>query len=238
MSTAELKVRLFAVLENNANEYWKALKAYFQAKMTKWEFDCLIFSLLGSEHLPLHNAFIKSLIRNVSSSVQPSFPSRPDSLYKRAPDQTISPPAKRQRVKHEQPPMVAGPPPKSAIVRSSRMMGRRYAAAARTSSADYLRLSHEFGGSPTLIALHNRMYKTALEAGLSDVSTESVNLMMHALEHHLKDILANCRQGGVANQAHVITARDLLTSTQTCPFLLGEDLPVNQERVLLMQEDY
>lgn len=85
------------------------------------------------------------------------------------------------------------------------------------------------------------MYKTALESGLSDVSTESVNLMMHALEHHLKDIISTAGQPSrrqPQNQPRMLTSRDLLATMQTSPYLLGEDLPVNQERILLMQEDY
>lgn len=116
------------------------------------------------------------------------------------------------------------------------------------------------------------MYKTALESGLSDVSTESVNLMMHALEvrfpsptrvslllhplcqresylfllvaseqHHLKDIISTAGQPGrrqPQNQPRVLTSRDLLATRQTSPYLLGENLPVNQERILIMQEDY
>jgi hypothetical protein len=39
-------------------------------------------------------------------------------------------------------------------------------------------------------------------------------------------------------EGNTITARDMLTMVQHRPYLLGEDLPVNQERILLVQEDY
>lgn len=45
-------------------------------------------------------------------------------------------------------------------------------------------MAHDFGGvtSPSSWALRNRMYKIAVEAGLSEITPEAVNLMTFAME--------------------------------------------------------
>ena len=43
------------------------------------------------------------------------------------------------------------------------------------------RMPHDFG-SPAMLALYARMYKIAGEAGVSDISNDSVRLMTYALE--------------------------------------------------------
>jgi len=113
-------------------------------------------------------------------------------------------------------------------------------------------MPHDFG-SPAMLALYARMYKIAGEAGVSDISNDSVRLMTYALEvillpalilehlrftlllslqHHLKDIIANCKQPkpgeGTPDRPIQVTTRDLMTTVQVSPYLLGEELPVNQ----------
>ena len=121
------------------------------------------------------------------------------------------------------------------------------------------------------------MLKTADEAGLSNISNESVHFMMRALEvslnlvvvhslnlangqahqYHLKDVIASSlpctssnrlistsvsEDGDVASQEellpftpHLISTRDLLAGIDANPHILGEHLPITQERIMVFQ---
>lgn len=47
----EVKAGLLgAVSRETADEYWNCLSAFLSAKLTKFEFDCQVYSLLGSEN--------------------------------------------------------------------------------------------------------------------------------------------------------------------------------------------
>ncbi|KAL6049132.1 Transcriptional adapter 1 [Balamuthia mandrillaris] len=259
----EAKKTLSLSLGDKAPEYWKHLKAYTQARLTKWELDCLVFSLLGEDkgigcpsfYVPLrfsscnttllfflvklHNNFIKAIIRNAYTPR----PLKPLPISRKRPPMglTASPPSKRTKTRAApKEPFIRNP-----LLRTHRVTSRH---PVRTlTPTDYLRLANDCGGLPSLLALRNRIYKTALEHGLSEVSGECVTLMMHALEHHIKDVLeiACQRKGGPmsgspsgrrSGRHRTLALRDLMAAIQTTPRVLGEDLPVNQERILLMQK--
>lgn len=270
----EVKANLFGNLSREtADDYWTCLRAFLAAKLTKYEFDCQIYAILEGrqESVALHNHLIRSLIRNAYNAV-PSF-AVPSSGLKRESDAAAgAPSAKRLKTAAAAAAKAAAAPGASSIVRT-RVAPRRPSPVVRQLGSDHLRLAHDFGGatSPSSWALRNRMYKIATEAGLTEISPEAVNLMTHAMEHHLKDILDACKRtktltpSGLATAAsstttspastasarsfsphtvfnqpegNTISARDMLTMVQHRPYLLGEDLPVNQERILLIQEDY
>ncbi|ELR14118.1 uncharacterized protein ACA1_322150 [Acanthamoeba castellanii str. Neff] len=252
----EVKANLFGNLSREtADDYWTCLRAFLAAKLTKYEFDCQIYAILEGrqESVALHNHLIRSLIRNAYNAV-PSF-AVPSSGLKRESD------------------AAAGAPSAKRLKTAAAAAAKAAAAPGASSIVHHLRLAHDFGGatSPSSWALRNRMYKIATEAGLTEISPEAVNLMTHAMEHHLKDILDACKRtktltpSGLATAAsstttspastasarsfsphtvfnqpegNTISARDMLTMVQHRPYLLGEDLPVNQERILLIQEDY
>lgn len=105
-------------------------------------------------------------------------------------------------------------------------------------------------GTPELAALRTRMMKIAAEAGLTDVHNDSVHLMMNALEvrtasmrsqptlsppqQHLKDIVSVCEasQPSPTTGERTVTMRELMVAAQTSPYLLGEDRPLNMERLV------
>jgi len=252
----DVKAGLISNLSRDrAEEYWACIRSFLGAKLTKYEFDCQVFHLLGPENVPLHNQFIKALLRNAYSAV-PSFvaPAQPAgslNFKREASDATATGPSKRLKTK------AAATPGSSSIVRT-RMPPRRPSPVVRQFGSDHLRLMQSLSGStsPSSWALRNRMYKIAVESGLSDITPDAVSLLTHAMEHHLKDILAMCKRARKTSdltttssstpaasvfhqpEGDTITARDLLTMVHNRPYLLGEDLPVNQERILIMQEDY
>ncbi|KAL6040383.1 Transcriptional adapter 1, variant 2 [Balamuthia mandrillaris] len=170
----EAKKALSLSLGDKAPEYWKHLKAYTQARLTKWELDCLVFSLLGEDKVKLHNNFIKAIIRNAYTPR----PVKPLPISRKRPPMglTASPPSKRTKTRAApKEPFIRNP-----LLRTHRVTSRH---PVRTlTPTDYLRLANDCGGLPSLLALRNRIYKTALEHGLSEVSSECVTLMMHALE--------------------------------------------------------
>jgi len=165
--------------------------------------------------------------------------------------------SKRLRTSSATKAMAAQAAGNAANIVRTRMTPRRPSPVVRQLGSDHLQ-SHDYGSAtaPSSWALRNRMYKIANETGLGEISPDAVNLMTFAMEHHLKDILSSCKRARSSISASgradglspafstsvqpvgTITARDMLTMVQHRPYLLGEDLPVNQERILLMQEDY
>jgi len=236
---AELKDRLSAVLRENKDEYWSCLRAYTQAKLTKPEFDHVASSLLG-ENVSLHNTFIKAILSNAYNAVSTSTSQGYHHASRRRPPFDVSP------VQLKKKPRMGARADQAAQVPVRQRHRVTARPPERPPNDHYPRFPHEFGGSFTLWALRNRMFKTAHDAGLNNVSPDAVALMMHALEYHLKNVVANVLQVPRAkrtrtftyiSEPHAISPRNLLTTMQTKPYLLGEDLPVNQERILLMQED-
>jgi len=248
--------------------------------------------------VPLHNQFIKALLRNAYSAV-PSFvaPAQPAgslNFKREASDATATGPSKRLKTK------AAATPGSSSIVRT-RMPPRRPSPVVR-----------QFGSGASLLALLVVLFVhasapsrppatdaeplwvyIALIVGTPQPNVQNssrvwplrhhpgccqpldtrhggkIMIPCRALgrwtshkrghfpsQHHLKDILAMCKRARKTSdltttssstpaasvfhqpEGDTITARDLLTMVQNRPYLLGEDLPVNQERILIMQEDY
>jgi len=118
--------------------------------------------------------------------------------------------------------------------------------------------------SPQLVALRNRMHRIATEKGLHHVSNETVAIMMTAIEEYLKRLLTCTQLGVhghkpqstqsiqptqsiqstiqsttqstpiLHSESQLITAQDIHHTITTRPYLLGEDLSVNLERISML----
>jgi len=70
-NTFQIKQKLSEVLGPNSQEYWNCLKNYLMGKLSKYEFDKSIKSLIGDQ-LPLHNSLIYSIIYNSQRDIVPN----------------------------------------------------------------------------------------------------------------------------------------------------------------------
>lgn len=81
------------------------------------------------------------------------------------------------------------------------------------------------------------MMRIAQEAGLSEVTNESVEFMSQALEIYLKNFLSgsyvSCRTDSKSTNPPPIDLRDLYTTIRASPYLLGENAALSKERFLL-----
>eukprot|EP01103_Thecamoeba_quadrilineata_P002162 TRINITY_DN1213_c0_g1_i1.p1 TRINITY_DN1213_c0_g1~~TRINITY_DN1213_c0_g1_i1.p1 ORF type:complete len:361 (+),score=83.71 TRINITY_DN1213_c0_g1_i1:301-1383(+) len=122
---------------------------------------------------------------------------------------------------------------------------------------------HSVYDSVEIQALKQAMIRSANEAGLLDVSADSLLLMQTALEVHMKQVLRQCCATTFAmsgcseglepvqnkrysphlasllsrrnEEKHLILPCDLLVAVQVSPSLLGNRLPVSLERIFLLQ---
>jgi len=68
----ELKVQIVKKIgPDNSKRYFYYLNRFLSQKLSKSEFDKLCFRVLGRENLPLHNHFIKSILKNALQAKTP-----------------------------------------------------------------------------------------------------------------------------------------------------------------------
>ncbi|PNX95622.1 hypothetical protein L195_g018815 [Trifolium pratense] len=82
INLGELKVQIVKRIgSDKSKRYFYYLNRFLSQKLSKSEFDKLCFRVLGRENFPLHNHFIKSILKNACQAksppwVQPSGPSK------------------------------------------------------------------------------------------------------------------------------------------------------------------
>jgi len=236
----EHKARLTSTLKDNWVTYWDLLKRYVQSKLSKQELDTQARVLLGDENVSLHNQFFLALLQNVHAAIIPKIIiSRKDSgLGKDKSKKFLKRGKDGSGIQKKRKPLL-GPglrPPDSAPnlrrFRDSHGLLRPIVVRPKPTVAppqfDFVL------GTPELAALRGRMMKIAAEAGLADVHNDSVHLLMNALEQHLKDLVGVCEasQPSTTTGERIVTLRELLVAAQTSPYLLGEDRPLNMERLV------
>jgi len=288
VNLSELKEHLGNILKENASQYWECLRKYTQAKLSKWELDSYARAVLGEENVPLHNEFIKAILLNAlvgppagSELTKKTSPSKKD-LIPSSPGEALrtdlkSSPSKRKKKSHKS---------------SSKANASLYSLKDRKHLAGLLkRVKQDVNGligapptvtprrpvvynkildptmhfvSPTFYSLKSKMLRAATDAGLTDVSNDSVTFMMKAVELHMKRILGKCLPvvnsrkvelkshqqtcaGGTFsssipqqtlnnNTMNMITPWDLsLAVTTSHSSLLGANLSLGQERITMLQ---
>lgn len=68
------KALLEQCLGQDAERYWRVVKDFLCAQISKIELDTAVMDILGAEHVYLHNEFFMSLIHNASSADLPPKP--------------------------------------------------------------------------------------------------------------------------------------------------------------------
>ncbi|CAI8000579.1 Transcriptional adapter 1 [Geodia barretti] len=154
------KGRLVEALKERTARYWELMKSWYRRRIAKEDFDTKARGFLGDDNVHLHNEFLFAILVKCQTGLQP-------------PERVVSPPLEpipygaldvRQ---YQKPPTV-------------QVVGR---------DLDTLLLcSHELL-LPDRPTLHTRMLLLAWEAGLDGVSEEAADLLLLALENHLKNVL-------------------------------------------------
>ncbi|MCH92669.1 transcriptional regulator of RNA polII SAGA subunit, partial [Trifolium medium] len=68
----ELKIQIVKKIgPDKSKRYFYYLNRFLSQKLSKNEFDKLCFRLVGRENLPLHNHFIKSILKNACQAKTP-----------------------------------------------------------------------------------------------------------------------------------------------------------------------
>ncbi|KAF9897805.1 hypothetical protein BX616_004953 [Lobosporangium transversale] len=244
-----LKQQLAEALGENGPSYWQALTDFVQGKLNRQEFDFYANLYLSRKNAPLHNQFILANIHNAQKEAPP--PSKgsvgwgkgkrgkdgkllreKDPKRRKMKNQILSlGKAERERIKG-----LKETHKKSSMMIKQRLKEHRVSRPmAPTVSqpaliAEYNRGNHaplcfDSKELPNFESMRDRMVAVAMENGLmSGVQEGAVELMLHALESHIKNIISNCIIKLRSNRALGITVprRDpnSATSGQSCSKLL------------------
>ncbi|XP_028328872.1 transcriptional adapter 1 [Gouania willdenowi] len=176
------KKNLTDAIGDNVKHYWANLKLWFKHKISKEEFDVEARRLLAQDNVHVHNDFLLAILTRCQIIVATpegtgplqwqsgcaSKPGKPKGTKKCS---------SRQKFDHRFQPQN---PLSAAQPFSPREVG---------GEEEELRLSAHTLLLPTRGQLEARMMVTAFELGLDNISDDTVNAMIHAVEHHLKDVL-------------------------------------------------
>eukprot|EP00698_Gefionella_okellyi_P024861 TRINITY_DN888_c0_g1_i3.p2 TRINITY_DN888_c0_g1~~TRINITY_DN888_c0_g1_i3.p2 ORF type:complete len:259 (+),score=38.21 TRINITY_DN888_c0_g1_i3:63-839(+) len=230
-----IKLQLEGMLGDKKQTYFDCLREFTRFQKTKAEFDTLARSLLGMQHYKIHELFIAAIIQHSQQSLQ-------------AKRQAIGTPSTKgasagKKIKLEGIKEQNEAPAQPETVKQSLTDTQAAAGPAGPSLAkrerDFSHPSLSLALSDN-ISLHSKMQRICLENALRGPTEEAVALMRHALEYHMKDVIANCvrlvgrrrvLQPGPQVRDTVISVRDLHAALQNAPHLLGEDLPVGREKI-------
>ncbi|KAJ3594560.1 hypothetical protein NHX12_003867 [Muraenolepis orangiensis] len=140
--------------------YWANLKLWFKQKISKEEFDVEARRLLSQDNVHTHNDFLLAILTRCQIIV--STPEGPGSLQ-----------------------WTGGSASKPSKPKGKKKFSSKQKFDHRFQPQNPLSAAQPF--SPR--ELEARMMVTAFELGLDNVTDDSVNTMIYAMEHHLKDVL-------------------------------------------------
>ncbi|CAJ1071726.1 transcriptional adapter 1 [Xyrichtys novacula] len=179
------KKNLTDAIGDNVKHYWANLKLWFKQKISKEEFDIEARRLLSQENVHVHNDFLLAILTRCQIIVSTPEGAGPLQWQGSSASKPSKPKGKRkcyrQKFDHRFQPQN---PLSGAQPFSSREIG-----AGAGGEEEELRLSAHTLLLPTRGQLEARMMVTAFELGLDNITDDSVNTMIHAVEHHLKDVL-------------------------------------------------
>ncbi|KAM6948890.1 transcriptional adapter 1 [Aplochiton taeniatus] len=174
------KKHLTDAIGDNVKHYWANLKLWFKQKISKEEFDVEARRLLAQDNVHVHNDFLLAILTRCQIIV--STPDGAGSLQWTVPTKPGKPKGKkkfssRQKFDHRF-------QPQNPLCAAQPFIPREVGG-----EEEELRLSAHTLLLPTRGQLEARMMVTAFELGLDNVTDDAVSSMVHAVEHHLKDVL-------------------------------------------------
>ncbi|XP_063283427.1 transcriptional adapter 1 [Pelobates fuscus] len=174
------KKSLSEALGENVKQYWANLKLWFKQKISKEEFDVEARRLLTQDNVHFHNDFLLAILtrcqilisspEGTGSLNSATKPGKPKGKKK------IS--SVRQKFDHRF-------QPQNPLAGAHQFVSRD------PQEDDDLKLCSHTMTLPTRGQLEGRMIVTAYEHGLDNVTEEAVNIVINALEQHLKDLLTS-----------------------------------------------
>ncbi|KAF9950365.1 hypothetical protein BGZ72_007968 [Mortierella alpina] len=233
-----LKQQLAEALGDNGPSYWQALTDFVSGKLNRQEFDFYANLYLSRKNAPLHNQFILANIHNAQKEAPPpstrsvgwakgkkdkdgKLLKEKDPKRRKIKNQVMSlGKAERERIKslkehHKNSGAVRQ---KVREHRSLKPLAPPIAQPGLLTEYNrgaYAPLCFDSKELPDFEAMKDRMTAVAMENGLmAGVQEGAVELMLHALESHIKSIISNCIIKLRTNRALGITVpkRDLVQS--------------------------
>ncbi|KAG0285713.1 hypothetical protein BGZ96_010091 [Linnemannia gamsii] len=211
-----LKQQLAEALGDNGPSYWQALTDFVSGKLNRQEFDFYANLYLSRKNAPLHNQFILANIHNAQRDAPPpSTRSEGWAKGKKGKDGKLlkEKDPKRRKIKNQV--MSLGKAERERIKglkdlnKSSGVVKEKFKEhriskplappiAQQPLQAEYNRGAHaplcfDSKELPDFESMRDRMTAVAMENGLmAGVQDTAVELMLHALESHIKSIVSNC----------------------------------------------
>ncbi|KAG0375235.1 hypothetical protein BGX24_009382 [Mortierella sp. AD032] len=211
-----LKQQLAEALGENGPSYWQALTDFVSGKLNRQEFDFYANLYLSRKNAPLHNQFILANIHNAQRDAPPpSTRSEGWAKGKKGKDGKLlkEKDPKRRKIKNQV--MSLGKAERERIkglkdlnknsgVVKQKLKEHRVSKplappiAQQPLQAEYNRGAHtplcfDSKELPDFESMRDRMTAVAMENGLmAGVQDDAVELMLHALESHIKSIVSNC----------------------------------------------
>ncbi|XP_078384269.1 transcriptional adapter 1-like isoform X2 [Oculina patagonica] len=178
--------QLGEALGDNSQTYWNNMKLWYKQKISKEEFDAQAKKCLGNDNLHFHNDFLLAILAKCQAlgSTPASHPRTPQKLPPKP--QLI----KKGKIKKQ----------KKVLKANFEQRFTPYDPLQNSPQLVFTELSEdsEFGLCsydmmlPDSATIYGRLFLGAWDAGLDNVADDTVNLMLHATEYLVKDILAVC----------------------------------------------
>ncbi|KAF9414437.1 hypothetical protein BGZ94_000394 [Podila epigama] len=211
-----LKQQLAEALGDNGPSYWQALTDFVSGKLNRQEFDFYANLYLSRKNAPLHNQFILANIHNAQREAPPpstrsvgmskgkknkdgSSARDLEPKRRKIKNQVLSlGKSERERIKSlkDQSRNNGAVVPKLKEHRISKPLAPSLPQPAQL--AEYNRGAHaplcfDSKELPNFEAMKDRMTAVAMENGLlGGVHDDCIELMLHALESHIKSVISNC----------------------------------------------
>ncbi|KAF9948246.1 hypothetical protein BGZ70_002301 [Mortierella alpina] len=233
-----LKQQLAEALGDNGPSYWQALTDFVSGKLNRQEFDFYANLYLSRKNAPLHNQFILANIHNAQKEAPPpstrsvgwakgkkdkdgKLLKEKDPKRRKIKNQVMSlGKAERERIKslkehHKNSGAVKHKVKEHRSLKPLAPPIAQPGLLTEYNRGAYAPLCFDSKELPDFEAMKDRMTAVAMENGLmAGVQEGAVELMLHALESHIKSIISNCIIKLRTNRALGITVpkRDLVQS--------------------------
>ncbi|RIA87035.1 transcriptional regulator of RNA polII, SAGA, subunit-domain-containing protein [Glomus cerebriforme] len=244
-----LKNSLDEALEVNKEKYWLLIQSFIKGEINKNELDFYVHSLLPKEHVHLHDEFIRASIklkntRRYQDDVKNVTFSASSSQKEKFLKKIMSSMGKEERDKLHV--ILESAQNNQGIVHtnSNLMLFEKKFPKYTTIDEDFVDLptltppslttlssiNEEEDGFSEFNSVYTKMTEIALDNGLiCGVTEDCANLMIYALETHLKNIVHSCINKIRSNEFHdetekisnsPISLRDLAFSLEISPYIL------------------
>ncbi|GBB92593.1 hypothetical protein RclHR1_20290004 [Rhizophagus clarus] len=234
-----LKNSLEEALGINKEKYWLSIQSFIKGEIKKNELDFYVHSLLPKEQVHLHDEFIRASI-NKRKKNQDIIKSASSLQKKKSLKEIMSSMGKEERDKLQ---VILKSAQNNITANSNLMLFEKKFPKNNTADDPPTLISsslntyfsvNERDDQPSVFdSVYTKMTEVALDNGLiGGVSEDCANLMIYALEMHLKNIIHSCVKKIRSNDFHddkekisnlSISLSDLAFSLECSPYILVEN---------------